>query len=49
MSVELRPASALQFLHGISLSLVRETRPEGMADLSMRQITILLIVYLDIP
>ncbi len=49
MSLDLRPASALQLLHGITLSLVRETRPEGLADLSMRQTTILLIVYLEPP
>ncbi len=49
MSLDLRPASALQFLLGISLSLVRETKPEGLADLSMRQTSILLIVYLEPP
>lgn len=49
MGVELRAASALQLLHDIALSLVRETRPDGFADLSMRQLSILLIVYLEPP
>jgi DNA-binding MarR family transcriptional regulator len=49
MSIDLRPASALHLLHSISLSLVRDTRPEGLADFSMRQISILLIVYLEPP
>lgn len=49
MSVELRPASALQLLHDLALSLVRETRPDGLADLSMRQLSILLTVYLEPP
>ncbi len=49
MSVEIRAASALQLLHDISLSMVRETRPDGLADLSMRQLSILLVVYLEPP
>lgn len=49
MSLELRPTDALHLLHGISLSLVRETRPDGLADLSMRQLSILLIIYLEPP
>lgn len=49
MSIELRPSSALHLLHDISLSMVRETRPDGLADLSMRQLSILLIVYLEPP
>ena len=31
------------------MSLVREARPEDMADLSMRQLSILLTVYLEPP
>ncbi len=49
MTIDLRPAQSLQMLHDTALSLVRETRPDGLADLSMRQLSILLIVYLDPP
>lgn len=49
MTVDLPPSAALKLLHDISLSLVRETRPDEMADLSMRQISILLTVYLEAP
>jgi DNA-binding MarR family transcriptional regulator len=49
MSIDLRPAAALKLLHDVALSLVRETRPDDMADLSMRQLSILTIVYLEPP
>ncbi len=49
MTLDIRPGHALHFLHRIALSLVRETRPEGLADLSMRQLSVLLIIYLDPP
>jgi DNA-binding MarR family transcriptional regulator len=45
MPVELRPSQALKLWHDVSLAIVRE---HG-ADLSPRQISILLTVYLETP
>jgi len=45
MSVELRPSQALSLWHGVSLALVRD----GHVDLTNRQMTILLTIYLESP
>jgi DNA-binding MarR family transcriptional regulator len=45
MAVEIRPAQALRLWHDATLSLVRDAR----ADLSGRQLAILLTVYLEPP
>ena len=45
MPVEMRPSQALKLWHDVSLAVVRD----GGADLSPRQITILLTVYLEAP
>jgi len=45
MPVDLRPSQALKLWHDVSLAIVRD----GAADLSPRQITILLTVYLEPP
>jgi DNA-binding MarR family transcriptional regulator len=45
MPVELRPSQALRLWHDVSLAIVRAQE----ADLSPRQITILLTVYLEAP
>jgi len=45
MPVEMRPSQALKLWHDVSLAIVRD----GAADLSPRQITILLTVYLEAP
>ncbi|MEZ5840316.1 MAG: MarR family transcriptional regulator [Hyphomicrobiales bacterium] len=45
MAVELRPGQALRLWHDVSLALVRE----GDIDLSLRQMTILLTIYLEAP
>jgi len=45
MPIELRPSQALRLLQEVNLSLVRE----GEHDLSARQMTILLTVYLEPP
>lgn len=45
MPVDLRPSQALRLWHDVSLALVRD----GVEDLSPRQITILLTVYLETP
>ncbi len=49
MSIELKQSQALGLLHESALGIVREATPEGMADLSMRQLSILLIIYLETP
>ncbi|MEX0591057.1 MAG: MarR family winged helix-turn-helix transcriptional regulator [Xanthobacteraceae bacterium] len=43
--VELRPSQALKLLHDLSFALVRD----GETDLSARQITVLLTIYLEPP
>lgn len=43
MAVELRPVQTLHLWHDINLALVRDDEP----DLSARQVTILLTVYLE--
>lgn len=45
MSIELRPREALTLWHDVMLSLVKG----GEYDLSARQMTILLTIYLDTP
>jgi DNA-binding MarR family transcriptional regulator len=43
--VELRPSQALKLLHDLSYAMVRDGEP----DLSARQLTILLTIYLEPP
>lgn len=45
MAVDLRPSQALTLWRDVSLALVRD----GEADLTSRQITILLMIYLEAP
>ena len=45
MAIQLRPSQALRLWQQVNLSEVRDKRP----DLTMRQATILLTVYLDPP
>ena len=45
MGIELTTAQALQLWHDVSLGLVRDEHP----DLTARQLTILLTVYLEAP
>ncbi|MBM3609711.1 MAG: MarR family transcriptional regulator [Alphaproteobacteria bacterium] len=45
----MKTGQGLQLLHRVSLALVREAKPDGLADLSMRQLSILMIVYLEPP
>lgn len=45
----MKTSQGLQLLHDVALSLVRETKPDGLADFSTRQLSILLIVYLQAP
>lgn len=43
MAVQMRPGQALRLWHDVSLALVRDDEP----DLSARQITVLITIYLD--
>jgi DNA-binding MarR family transcriptional regulator len=45
MAVALTPAQALGLWHDVALSMVRDDEP----DLSLRQISILLTIYLEAP
>ena len=45
MSIALRPIQALRLWHDVALDLVRD----GEQDLSARQVTILLTIYLETP
>ena len=49
MAVTIKPAQALKLLQDVSLSLVQETKPEASPDFTMRQLAILLTIYLDPP
>jgi DNA-binding MarR family transcriptional regulator len=49
MAVDLRNEQALKLLHEVSLGLVREAKPESMPDFTLRQLAILLTVYLENP
>jgi len=49
MSIEMKPEQGLDLLHDIALAMVRETKPDGMADFTHRQLAILLTVYLERP
>lgn len=49
MPTEMKPAQALRFIHDVSLGLVREGRLEDAPDFTLRQLTILLTVYLEPP
>src|SRR5919198_261025 len=45
MAVEMRPAQALRLLHDFAQALVTDGEP----DLSARQLTVLLTIYLEAP
>jgi DNA-binding MarR family transcriptional regulator len=45
MAVEIRPAQALRLLHDLAHALVTD----GEADLSVRQLAVLLTIYLEPP
>ena len=49
MAIELKPSQALRLLHDVSLGLVREDKSGMAPDFTVRQITILLTVYLEPP
>jgi DNA-binding MarR family transcriptional regulator len=47
MAIDLNAQQALKLLHDVSLALVRDARIEGAPDFTLRQLTILLTVYLE--
>ena len=49
MPIDLKPSQGLDLLHDITLAMVRETKPDGLADFTHRQLAILLTVYLERP
>ena len=49
MGIDIRASQALRLLHDVSLGMVREGKLEGAPDFTLRQITILLTVYLETP
>ena len=49
MALEVRPDQAMRLLHELSLGLVRESKPGDMPDFTLRQLAILLTVYLEHP
>jgi len=49
MPVELNPSQSLGLLHDVAVAMVRDVRPDGLADLSIRQLAILSVIYLEMP
>ncbi len=49
MSVNLKPAQALRLLQDVSFGLVQDAKPESSPDFTLRQLAILLTIYLDPP
>jgi DNA-binding MarR family transcriptional regulator len=49
MGLVVKSDQALHLLHEVSLGLVREGKPEGVPDFTLRQLAILLTVYLETP
>lgn len=49
MSVALRPAQALALMHDVAFDMVRTANADDVPDFSMRQLTMLLTIYLEPP
>ena len=49
MAIELKPSQALRLMHDVSLGLVREDKAGMAPDFTLRQMSILLTVYLEPP
>jgi DNA-binding MarR family transcriptional regulator len=49
MSVVMKSSQALRLIHDVSLGLVKEGKLEEAPDFTLRQLTILLTVYLEPP
>jgi len=46
MPVTLRPAQALKLMHEVFFDLVADARPDFASDFTLRQVTILLTIYI---
>ncbi|MBV9635081.1 MAG: winged helix-turn-helix transcriptional regulator [Methylobacteriaceae bacterium] len=49
MGVEIKPAQALRLFHDIACGLAHDEKPANAPDFTLRQIIILLTVYLEPP
>ncbi len=49
MTLEIKPEQALRLLHDVSLGLVHAKAPDALPDFTLRQIAILLTIYLENP
>lgn len=49
MSVGLRPSQALQLMHDVAYGLVLDAARDEVPDFSMRQLAMLLTIYLEPP
>jgi DNA-binding MarR family transcriptional regulator len=49
MPINMKSSQALRLVHDVSLGLVREGKLEEAPDFTLRQLTILLTVYLEPP
>jgi DNA-binding MarR family transcriptional regulator len=49
MALNLNPDEALRLLHDISLGLVHDSSVDGVPDFTVRQLAILLTIYLENP
>ncbi len=49
MPVSMKSSQALRLIHDVSLGLVREGKLDDAPDFTLRQLTILLTVYLEPP
>ena len=49
MSVEMRPAQALRLMHDVAHALVLSAGVDDVPDFSLRQMTLLLTIYLEAP
>lgn len=48
-AVEITPARGLALLNDVTLALISEAKPAAVPDFTLRQLAILLTVYLDPP
>ncbi len=49
MALNLKPDQALKLLHELSLGLVRDSNSDAVPDFTIRQLAILLTIYLENP
>ena len=49
MSIVLSPQQALRLLSDVALDVVRDKGPQGHPDFTMRQLSVLLTIYLERP